>query len=228
MNRSGPLGLPAGSIKEVKFEFCDAAGKLVGAAARNDNTREPVDPRFEGRGFAPPPPPKPSKKKCVNQFAYTIRYADARTFRGMITWAGRGNGSSMARGMYRVPMTAGNSAPVSYDFRVLLDSHCEVTEADRKQLVRDKITAANQGVIGSRNIKSALTRRAPKIASVPAFEPLAKSLADSLLAAEDSIFQTKNQSGQDPLNFPIHLNAELGGLMAFVTRGERRPANAVV
>ena len=40
---------------------------------------------------------------------------------------------------------------------------------------------------------------------------------------EDSLYQTKNQSGQDPLNFPIRLNDQLGGLMSFVAGGERRP-----
>jgi hypothetical protein len=184
--------LPADSLV-VKFEFYDAAGKLVGTAASNDTTKAPVDPRFEGMGVAPPAPPKPANKKGVNRFSYTMKHDDAKTFRGMITWAGRGNGPSMAPGMYRVRMTAGNSAPVSYDFRVLPDPRSEATEADLKEQVRfalqvrDKITAANQGVIESRNIKSALTDRAPKMASVPAFAPLAKSFADSLLAVEDSL-----------------------------------------
>lgn len=221
--------LPADSLV-VKFEFYDAAGKLVGTAASNDTTKALVDPRFEGMGFAPPAPPKPANKKGVNRFSYTMKHDDAKTFRGMITWAGRGNGPSMAPGMYRVRMTAGSSAPVSYDFRVLPDPRSDATEADLKEQVRfalqvrDKITAANQGVIESRNIKSALTDRAPKMASVPAFAPLAKRFADSLLAVEDSLYQTKNQSGQDPLNFPIRLNDQLGGLMGFIMSGERRPA----
>jgi hypothetical protein len=56
------------------------------------------------------------------------------------------------------------------------------------------------------------------------FAPSAKRFADSLLAVEDSLYQTKNQSGQDPRNFPIRLNNQLGGLMGFVTSSERRPA----
>ena len=57
-----------------------------------------------------------------------------------------------------------------------------------------------------------------------AFGPLVKTFADSLSAVEDSIYQTKNQSGQDPLNFPIRLNDQIGGLMGFVMGGERRPS----
>ena len=37
------------------------------------------------------------------------------------------------------------------------------------------------------------------------------------------MYQTKNESGQDPLNFPIRLNNQLAALMGFVSSGERRP-----
>ena len=40
---------------------------------------------------------------------------------------------------------------------------------------------------------------------------------------EDSVYQTKNQSGQDPLNFPIRLNNQFSSLLSFVSSGERRP-----
>jgi len=60
--------------------------------------------------------------------------------------------------------------------------------------------------------------------AVAAFAPLAKTFADSLNVVEDSLYQTKNQSGQDPLNFPIRLNDQLGGLMGFIMSGERKPA----
>jgi hypothetical protein len=93
--------------------------------------------------------------------------------------------------------------------------------------VRDKITAANQGVIESRNLKRDLTDRTGKMTSVAAFAPLAKTFADSLNAVEDSLYQTKNQSGQDPLNFPIKINNRLGTLNRTVNTGDGKPiANA--
>ena len=56
-----------------------------------------------------------------------------------------------------------------------------------------------------------------------AYTALAKKFADSLSAVEDSLYQTRNQSGEDPLNFPIRLNDQMSGLMGFVASGERRP-----
>ena len=218
--------LPADSLV-VKFEFYDAAGKLVGTAASNDTTPAPA----AGRGGfgAAAAVQKPGNRKGVNRFTYTMRHENATTFRGMITWAGSGNGPAMAPGKYRVRMTAGNSAPIAYDFVVKPDPRSEATTADLGEQVRfalqvrDKITAANVGVIESRHLKRELTDRTAKMASVPAFAPLAKTFAEQLGVVEDSLYQTKNQSGQDPLNFPIRLNDQLGGLMGFIMSGERRP-----
>jgi len=223
--------LPADSMV-VKFEFYDAAGKLVGTAASTDTTPAPPAGRG-GFGMMAAAPAKPGNRKGVNRFTYTMRHENAKTFRGMITWAGSGNGPAMAPGMYRVRMTATKGSvaptPVSFDFRMLPDPRAEATEADLKEqvrlalVVRDKITQANQGVIESRHLKSELDDRKAKMTADATFSPLAASFAAELGIVEDSLYQTKNQSGQDPLNFPIRLNDQLGGLMGFIMSGERRP-----
>ena len=46
---------------------------------------------------------------------------------------------------------------------------------------------------------------------------------DSLSAAEAEIYQVRNQSGQDPLNYPIKLNDQIAGLASFAASGDRRP-----
>jgi len=40
---------------------------------------------------------------------------------------------------------------------------------------------------------------------------------------ESEIYQVKNQSNQDPLNFPIKLNNKLAALMGVVEGSENRP-----
>ena len=158
-----------------------------------------------------------------------MRHADATTFRGMILWGGRGTGPSMAPGTYSVKMTAGSAAPVQYTFDVKPDPRSAATEADlveqtRMALqVRDRMSDANKGVIEIRNLKTDVTDRTAKMTANAAFAPLAKKFADSLSAVEDSVYQTKNQSGQDPLNFPIRLNNQFSSLLSFVSSGERRP-----
>lgn len=54
-------------------------------------------------------------------------------------------------------------------------------------------------------------------------------LTTNLSDVEDDIYQVKNQSGQDPLNFPIKINNRLANLLRVVNTGDGRPiANAPV
>jgi hypothetical protein len=45
-------------------------------------------------------------------------------------------------------------------------------------------------------------------------------------AVEQNIYQVQNQSGQDPLNFPIKINNRIGTLLSTVDRGDGRPIGA--
>ena len=223
--------LPADSMV-VKFEFFDKAGKLLTTVASTDTNPTPPTAGAGGGGFGfgAPVAQTPGNKKGINRYTWSMRHEAAVTFNGMINWAGRGGAPSMAPGTYRVKMTAGTNAPISYDYIVKPDPRSRATEADLLEQtrfalqVRDKVTQANQGVIEIRNLKTDLKDRATKMTANMAFGPLVKTFADSLSAVEDSIYQTKNQSGQDPLNFPIRLNDQIGGLMGFVMGGERRPS----
>ena len=48
-------------------------------------------------------------------------------------------------------------------------------------------------------------------------------LTANLAAVEQDIYQVKNQSGQDPLNFPIKTNNRLASLLGMTLRGEGKP-----
>jgi len=43
---------------------------------------------------------------------------------------------------------------------------------------------------------------------------------------EDDLYQVRNRSGQDPLNFPIRLNNRLAALQRSVESGDARPTAA--
>jgi hypothetical protein len=44
-----------------------------------------------------------------------------------------------------------------------------------------------------------------------------------ITAGEQEVYQTRNESNQDPLNFPIKLNNEIAGVASYVGQGEYRP-----
>ena len=48
---------------------------------------------------------------------------------------------------------------------------------------------------------------------------------NKISAIEENLYQVKNQSGQDPLNFPIKLNNRLASLRRSVENGDARPTD---
>ncbi len=51
----------------------------------------------------------------------------------------------------------------------------------------------------------------------------AATLSAAASAVEENIYQVRNRSGQDPLNFPIKVNNRLANLMSMAERGDGRP-----
>ncbi len=49
---------------------------------------------------------------------------------------------------------------------------------------------------------------------------------ETLTEIEEDLYQTKNQSGQDPLNFPIKLNNRFNALQRSIENGDARPTDA--
>ena len=54
----------------------------------------------------------------------------------------------------------------------------------------------------------------------------ADALTKKLSEVEEEIYQVRNQSNQDPLNFPIKLNNRIAALRRSVETGDARPTNA--
>ena len=54
------------------------------------------------------------------------------------------------------------------------------------------------------------------------------SIGNYLSKVEEALYQTKNQSRQDPLNYPIRLNNKLGHLMTLSSIGEYQPTEQAI
>ena len=52
---------------------------------------------------------------------------------------------------------------------------------------------------------------------------IAEQFTKELTAVEEDVYQVRNQSNQDPLNFPIKTNNRLASLLRVVVTGEGRP-----
>ncbi len=216
----------------VTLEFLDGAGKLIKKFASTDTQPTPPEGRGGGGGGGRGGgggPPVVTNKAGVNSYRWDMRYPDASNFRGMILWAGGVQGPVLAPGSYTIRLTVGSEKPVTQTLVVKRDPRSSATDADlvaQTQFalkLRDRMSEADDAVKKIRSIKEQLDDRAPRMSNVKEFASLQKLLTDSVSSVEDSVYQTKNKSGEDPLNFPVRLNNQIAALMGFVQSGDRKP-----
>lgn len=215
----------------VSLDFLDASGKLIrGYSSKADSAAAPAQPPEDGF-FGPPPAPRVPNKHGVNTFVWNMRYPDASSFPGMILWAAGTTGPLVPPGAYEVRLAV-NGKPVSTEsFKVLADPRIKATLADWQEqsrvalAIRDRFSEANDAVKDIRRIKAELADREKKLpaAQQSQFTALSSPFAAALSQVEDSLYQTKNRSGQDPLNYPIRLNNRIGALLGVVQSADGRP-----
>ncbi|HEY8852671.1 MAG TPA: glycosyl hydrolase, partial [Gemmatimonadaceae bacterium] len=135
-------------------------------------------------------------------------------------------------GTYTVRMTV-NGQSYRQPLTVVKDPRSAASDADlREQFdflmrIHEKTNQANDAVKTIRNVKAQLadrTRRMPPDKSA-AFAANTKSFIDRLSAIEGEIYQVKNQSGQDPLNYPIRLNNKIAALSGVVGGADAKPTS---
>jgi photosystem II stability/assembly factor-like uncharacterized protein len=174
---------------------------------------------------------RPGNSTGINTFDWNLRYADAATFQGMIFWSGRTTGPIAPPGTYTVRLRTEGGTTDTVSFAVTKHPHSIASDEDLQEQfkfvsqIRDTLSAANNAVRTIRNVKWQLEDRAARLPANrrASFQQLASSFATRLSVVEDSIYQTKNQSGQDPLNYPIRLNNKIAALMGVVSGSEARP-----
>jgi photosystem II stability/assembly factor-like uncharacterized protein len=232
--------LKAKPTADVDLEFLDAAGKSIrkftartprpGEAAAQGPAGPP--PPGEGGGFggggAPPPVPT---EVGLNRFVWDTRYPDAVRFPGMILWAGETRGPKLSPGTYQVKLT-GEGKSYTQNFEIKPDSRLTITPADyAKQLelglkIRDKLSETHNAIIQIRDVRKQIEDLLKRVAGQSNFKVVndaGTALTKKLTTIEEALYQTKNQSNQDPLNFPIRLNNKLAALGGVVASAEAAP-----
>jgi hypothetical protein len=214
---------------DVKLEFMDENGSLI-EAYEGDATVEQARPQGGRRRFGGGGRTSPSGKAGARTFMWDLRYPGFVDFEGMIFWSGSNQGPVVLPGTYTVRLTAGDVVQ-EQQFEIRLDPRNEpVTMAQlQAQLdlaldVRDKVTEANQAVIDIRDIEGQVDDRVGQTENTEIHEQ-GDVVRGKLDEVESEIYQVKNESRQDPLNFPIKINNKLAALMNGVSRGDFPPTD---
>jgi photosystem II stability/assembly factor-like uncharacterized protein len=93
--------------------------------------------------------------------------------------------------------------------------------------VRDKLTDTHRAIVRLRTVRAEISRWQSRMpAEAAGAQILSAQLISELTSIEDALVQTKARSPQDVLNYPIKLNAKLGGLAPFVAQADSAPSAA--
>src|SRR6185312_15079387 len=90
--------------------------------------------------------------------------------------------------------------------------------------INDKVTLANDTVVRIRSLKDQISARIAATSDAR-LKAAGEALAEKLTAVEGEIYQYRNRSSQDPLNYPIRLNNKLAALQGTVESGDARPTD---
>jgi len=179
----------------------------------------------------PAAPPRVPNRAGLNTFAWNLRYPDASTFENMILWAGGTQGPLAVPGSYSVRMQV-NGESQTRAFRLVKDPRSTASQADLADQfaflmsVRNRTSEANDAVKKIRSVRAQLADRDAKLTSPsPSFTRAAADLNSQLSAAESEIYQVRNRSGQDPLNYPIKLNNKIAALAGVASSADARPTD---
>jgi photosystem II stability/assembly factor-like uncharacterized protein len=202
-------------------------GRGTGRGAQTESTDEsenaPAGRGGRGRGG----PPTTSMAEGLNRTRWDLNYAGPATFPGMVLWGATTAGPAAPPGTYQVRLTADGR---SWTQPLVVKRHPlrSATDADLKEQfdlaiqIRDKVSEANNAVIRIRALKDQIKDRLAKSPDARLADAAGK-LTAGLSAVEEAIYQVRNQSSQDPLNFPIKINNRLASLLRVVTTGDGKP-----
>lgn len=224
---------------DVQLEFLDSTGKSVRKftgriqrAAGGPGASQPqAGPTPEEGGFGGGGAPNVTTDVGLNRFIWDTRYSDAVRFPGMILWAGETRGPKIAPGIYQVKLTV-DGKTLTQSFEVKADPRLTTAPGDySKQVelalkIRDKLTETNNAIIQIRDVRKQIDDLLKRVTGQPGFKVVndaGTALNKNLTAIEEALYQTKNQSSQDPLNFPIRLNNKLAALGGVVGSADAAP-----
>jgi photosystem II stability/assembly factor-like uncharacterized protein len=225
--------------KSLSLQIVDASGQVVQTIAGrlpDEGGRGRGEGRGRGQAGAGEEggggrgrggPQTASMAAGLNRVTWNLDYPGATTFPGMVLWGASTTGPTALPGRYQVRLTADGQTQ-SHPLVVAKHPQRPVSDADLKEQfqlasqVRDKVSEANDAVIQIRRIKDAVRDRLAT-SSDARLKSAGERLATNLSVVEGEIYQVRNQSGQDPLNFPIKVNNRLASLLRVVNTGDGKP-----
>ena len=192
---------------QVRLEFMDNKGKLIRAF---DTKPDKEKKEVELKGI----------EEGGNRFVWDMRYQPASDFEGMILWWASMQGPKALPGDYSVKLTVDGESMQS-DFKILKDPRSTATDIDMQakyaflMKVSSKVSESHEAITDMRSAKAQINQVIDRLKDNEDYKDVldkAKAINTSISEVEKALYQTKNKSRQDPLNYPIQLTNKLAHL----------------
>ncbi len=161
---------------------------------------------------------------------WNLEYPDGVKPDGMILWWAGVGGPMALPGDYTVSF--GKEGELQKrDFTLKADPRVTAPEADQAaqftfmKEIQDKVSEAHQVIIDLRKVRTQIEEfqsRLPESVDT-AITAQGKDIIAALTEVEETLYQTKNKSRQDPLNYPIRLTNKLAHLNSLAGIGVFKP-----
>ncbi|WP_341200017.1 VPS10 domain-containing protein [Croceibacter atlanticus] len=170
-------------------------------------------------------------KQGANLTTWDTRSKGAEVLDGMILWWANLDAPRAYPDTYKVRLNV-NGKDEEQSFEIIPNPNSESTAADMKAQyefisdVNETVDKAHKSIKNIRAINKQLKDFQEQYKDDERTKELrekAKKLQEDFTAIEEALYQTKNRSGQDPLNFPIKLTNKLGHLNSLVGMGDFAP-----
>jgi photosystem II stability/assembly factor-like uncharacterized protein len=172
----------------------------------------------------------------LNRVEWNLRYPGVDRFAGLVLWNRDLKGPAAVPGSYRAVMTAGESSG-EVAFEIQPDPRPDTTPAELQAQfdfvwgINRKLTETHRAITRLRLARDQITAVADRVGDDPEYAELtasARDLQERLGKVEETLYQVRMESPQDPLNFPIRLNDKLAGVMTVAAYGNHAPTESTV
>lgn len=221
------------TAKEIQLQFLESDGTVIRTYSNLEdlegNKVKKSSEFYEPENGETAPDVLPVQKG-LNDFVWNMRYEGATDLDGrQILWAGSTEGPTAAPGTYRVKLLVDGEEVMQHPFEITKDPRIEATQEDLQaqftlhQEIISKLDTTHKAINKIREVRDELKEMMDEETLNTQGEDIAKAIMDELSDIENTLMQTKAESYQDVLNYPIKLNNKLAALASTVAVGDNRP-----
>ncbi|MFO7981605.1 MAG: glycosyl hydrolase [Candidatus Aminicenantes bacterium] len=179
---------------------------------------------------------KRKSEKGLNQFTWNLTHKEPEKIKEAVISLSYTGGPEAVPGDYKVRLTCGEDV-MTQNFKVLKDPRWDnisvqdlQEQFDLQVKVGQKFTLSHELIKKVRDIREqvqSLSSRAVKAGFSDEVKKSAEELGKKLSALEQDLIQTKNESGQDPINYQVKLDNQLAYLYSAVHSQDSKPTQAI-